>query len=417
MTKELDYDTRKRKLLKKIKTGSYWFCPKLFNHIYTDTDGTYKVCCIGMPTEYNVTNTDPKKWLESKKLNRIRNEMLSPHLGINSPGIQKNCIRCIKQERLYGESDRLKHIDQMFKNISSTEKHPLINQILDFLDSKKFKIKHRVLVIQTRIFGSQCNLDCYMCQPQNSTIRQQTNKKINYVKLAGFDEIIPLESNQPDTIDKLIKLAPYIGRFIIQGGEPLVMKKQYEFLDKLVASGHSKHIVLDMNSNLTVLGDTAHNILDYIDKFYKFEINVSIDSVGKYNDYIRRRSNWDDIIKNINVLKTYPNVFLTVFSTVSLLSVLRYQELENFCKSNNLDYRTFIIDDPDALHIKHLPLEIKDRLIKQYKHSTVIQNALLLEGDRKKFNNALAYIKKMDQLYNTDVFDLYPELKEFDQNL
>ena len=33
-----------------------------------------------------------------------------------------------------------------------------------------------------------------------------------------------------------------------------------------------------------------HNIFDYIPKFKLVNVVVSIDGVGKYNDYLRRRS-------------------------------------------------------------------------------------------------------------------------------
>jgi sulfatase maturation enzyme AslB (radical SAM superfamily) len=191
------------------------------------------------------------------------------------------------------------------------------------------------------------------------------------------------------------------------------MKKQFDFLDRLVESGHAKNIVLEMNSNLTVLGTTKYNILDYVDKFKQLNISASLDGFGKYNDYIRRRSDWDTIVNNLNTLRSYRNVNMGVFSTVSLLSVLRYNELQEFCDRENLEYFCFVVDDPDELHVKHLPKKLKKKLRKKYCDYPVIVNALAMKGDNKKFIAAINYIKQSDEYYKTDIFELYPELESY----
>ena len=39
-----------------------WWCPRLFDHIYTSPNGEYNVCCIGSGNEQTVFNTDPLDW-------------------------------------------------------------------------------------------------------------------------------------------------------------------------------------------------------------------------------------------------------------------------------------------------------------------------------------------------------------------
>lgn len=399
-----------------IKNEEIFFCPRLFDHIYSQTDGTYSVCCIGgSPNDKEtVHDTKPLEWYHSDKLNKIRTEMLTK--GSDLEYTKKHCFRCLHQENNYNSSDRIRHNNMMFRDHNKHIKSHILNQVLDFVNTGKAELKHRVLIIQTRIFGNQCNLDCYMCQPSASSTRQLMNKKVNYSKHISFDPNAEdfTKINQTAVIDDLVELAPYIDRIMLQGGEPLVMKKQYELLDKLLETDHAKHIVLEMNSNLTILGESKYNILDYIPKFRQLNINASLDGVGKYNDYIRRRSNWEDILKNIEILRKFDNVVFDVFSTVSTLSVLRYNEIEEFAKINNWPLCTYIVDDPDELHIKHLPQKIKDTLLKKYKHNSNIVNALQMDGSLNKFNSAINYIKQQDKFYNTDVYTLYPELKEFE---
>jgi sulfatase maturation enzyme AslB (radical SAM superfamily) len=256
-----------------------------------------------------------------------------------------------------------------------------------------------------------------MCHPQNSTTRQSSNRKVDFNKYITFGgsnkELTKLSSN--NTIDEIKKLAPYIYVFLIQGGEPLVMKKQFEFLDYLVEHGHSKHITIEMNTNLTILGTTSNNILDYAGKFKHIDVSISLEGVGKYNDYIRRRSDWDTIESNLLKLRKVTTK-IGVFSTVSLLSVLHFDELILWCNQEDLDQTMFVIDNPNELHPRHLPQPIKDKLIYKYESLggyNIITSALKLDRDPVKFRKAIEYIKATDVQYQTDIYDLYPELKEY----
>ena len=71
---------------------------------------------------------------------------------------------------------------------------------------------------------------------------------------------------------QVLELAPYIRSIKIIGGEPLVMKKHYELLEKIIESGHAKHIYLKYQTNLTKTKKGRHNIFTYIPHFK----NVSI---------------------------------------------------------------------------------------------------------------------------------------------
>ena len=399
-------------IIDKTENKEIWFCPRLFDHLYSDTDGSWKVCCIGRENGLgmNVRNTTPAEWLNSDVMNSVRREMLRGEVG---PNTTRQCSRCIVQEKEYGTSDRMHHLKDL--KDEDAVYNQVLDQVLDYIKTNDYNLKERLIILQTRIFGNQCNLDCYMCQPQNSTTRQSSNNKIDFNKYITFD---PENKNLTklsaiDTVDEIKKLAPYIRSFLIQGGEPLVMKKQFEFLDFLIEEGHAEHINLDMNSNLTVLGTTKYNILDYATKFANFSVQVSLEGVGKYNDYIRRRSNWDTIVNNVKELRKVAS-YVGVFSTVSLLSILRFDELINWCTEEDLHQNMFVIDDPDELHPKHLPQPIKDKLIKKYEGYDVITSALKMQGDPAKFKKAIQYIKATDKLYQTNIYDLYIELEEYD---
>ena len=68
-------------------------------------------------------------------------------------------------------------------------------------------------------------------------------------------------------------------------------------------------------------------VTKFIPEFELFEFTVSLDGIRKANNYIRRRSDWDNIVDNIKTVKNYPNVEINVNGTISFLSVLRFYEL------------------------------------------------------------------------------------------
>ena len=57
--------------------------------------------------------------------------------------------------------------------------------------------------------------------------------------------------------------------------------------------------------------------------------------------------------------------------------------------------------------------QIKEKLIIKFKHLPNIVSTLKSPRDEQKFQNAMIYIKKLDDLYKTNVFELFPELEEF----
>ena len=77
-----------------------------------------------------------------------------------------------------------------------------------------------------------------------------------------------------------------------------MMKQYYQLLDAIKDRSFGIYI-----TNMSVLGQGKYKITDYIRHFQLFEFTVSLDGIGKTDEYIRRRSNWEDIVKNIKAVK------------------------------------------------------------------------------------------------------------------
>ena len=217
---------------------------------------------------------------------------------------------------------------------------------------------------------------------------------------------------------QIVELGPYIYNLKIIGGEPLVMKKHYELLDMLIESGDAEHIQIKYQTNGTVTKAGKHNIFNYIPKFKNVLITVSVDGVGRYNDYIRRRSDWKTIVKNIHEFSKYKNVQIELNSVVTFFSVLHLYEMQSFL--GQYPHNWWRIDHPSQMKANNLPKEIKDKLIPRYEripHLREIADLLRMPPEKNfKPKELYKYCIDMDESYlgtkwEMDLMKVFPELK------
>ena len=413
------------------KDGDLWFCCIPFTMMYTTEMGEYSACNFAIPSkEHNIKNTSIEDWMtKSEYMNKLRTEMLDK----NSKFEVRNdkCSKCVFDEKNYGTSRRLNVTGRYAQD---REFWPLIKRSVDkFYRTGKWNFTDRILEAQLKIFGTECNLDCFMCMPFSSDMRQ----KNMYVEGREFHKdiwgekerhkVLSIKANKsfdPDMIKQLVNLAPYLRTLKIIGGEPLIMKKQYELLDALIECGQSKHIKIKYQTNLTKTKSGDHNIFDYIPHFELVNVVVSIDGVGKYNDYLRRRSSYKEIVQNIDLMNKYPNVKIDLNAIVTIPGVLRLYELFEFYKNRPdlNDMNWWMIYDPKAMRVHNLPQELKDMILpyyRKYPEAHDIVKALEKESDSDyDFHAVIKYLLDRDKHYKgtkweMHLFDVFPELERF----
>ena len=433
---------------KLIENDEIFFCHMPWTMVYSEVTGNWQACCHAKEQfELNIENTSPEEWMKSDQQNKLRKEMLDP----NTKGemINKVCGRCVKEERLYNESRRLRKL-RNFKESLNGSKNDHYNQYANnilkavklFDLTNEFEFEYRVLETEVKIFGMQCNLDCHMCHPRHSTTRQKTQLENNLISEEVFrsdkeyiqrqvDEALKTYSDNvvrdeyKTDIEKLMDLAPYTFAVKIIGGEPLVMKKQYEYLQALIDSGDSKHISIKYQTNMAKLGTGKHKVVDFIPHFKNFFFTASIDSMGDAIEYCRRRTNWDELLQNIITVKKFPNVVVDVNSVMGFLSILRYYEFLEFMKDNEdliePKLSVYCLEYPPHLQVRNLPQKIKDDLIPKYKDWPDIQAMLKQPNDGfgtvSQLQHTFKYLLTQDEFYKgtkheKNLFEVFPELEE-----
>ena len=402
-------------------------------------DGGWKACCFAHRSANGPTveDTSIKDWMEnSDYMKSIRKEMTTINSKLEK--VKRFCQRCIADEKRYGRSRRTNCLKIHTNNPEFAD--DIIKNVEMYKASGVWAFDERIIEIQLKIFGSECNLDCHMCLHTNSSIRQRGAEKGVWntklweeemdadwesvqrdFKLHGKDRTGTFKGSVKSTIEQVVELAPYIRSIKIIGGEPLIMKKHYQMMDAIVETGHAKHIYVKYQTNLTKVSVGKHSMFDYAPHFREIAVVGSVDGVGKTIEYMRRRTNWQELEDNIKECGKYPNVVVDFNGLVSFLSVLRFYEVPEYVKSNPNIFQInwAILETPRSLRPNNLPQKIKDKLIPKYKEWPDIV-ASLERPPEKDFNiqEVFAYLLKQDKYYKgtkweMNLFDVFPELEEY----
>ena len=428
-------------LVEQIKKDKVWFCSIPFLMAFTDEEGNYAQCNFGERQqlahgEWNLKykqgntlhDTSIKEWMTGHVMEKIRSEMVDEFS--NFEYVNHHCKKCINDEAKIGRSRRIiaNEIYQEENRTDQTIWPYIMDAAARSKKGEKYRFEGRILEIQVKSFGIECNLDCQMCHHMSSSIRTKMafdNGVWNDVVWGDKEEArkkseVAMWPKPVGKINKqILDLAPYIYNLKIIGGEPLVMKKHYELLQQIIDIGEAKNMQLKYQTNATTLAAGKHNVLKYIPHFKSVLVVVSLDSVGKANDYIRRRSDYDTIVKNIREFQKYPNVQVDINSVATFFSVFNmYKIREEFPEIQRVNW--WPIDDPRQMKANNLPTNLKDVLIEEYKkwpeYSGIVDLLMLPQEPDFNAKELYKYCMDMDKSYEgtkweMNLLDVFPWLK------
>jgi sulfatase maturation enzyme AslB (radical SAM superfamily) len=298
------------------------FCPYPWEYLFVDNFGYYQTCCI---SERPLNSPDMVKASEKDSIKRHWNSLYMQEMRRQLKTKQKHpdCIACWRMEKL---GDITFREFAILEEIFSKEE-----EAIEILPPPTFK------AIDLR-FGNTCNLACRMCIPYNSS------RLINeYSELQGAEyQEQYRKMNWYESEDFWEELIGYIDqntrRIHLAGGEPLIIKQCWKFLKRLVDLGKSKDLILSYNTNLSVLPDEVKELWP---KFKGVQLIVSIDGVGKVNEYIRWPLKWDVFDRNLreindnfekyNIMLAEPHVTSQVYNIFRTDEICDYiASLKNF---------------------------------------------------------------------------------------
>jgi len=271
-------------------------------------------------------------------------------------------------------------------------------------------IEKHSIEVKLRMFGSACNLSCYMCHPVNSTTR---NKEISKLKTNMFAEAkgpdFFLHDNEIFEVnaDDILKHIDLIERILIIGGEPILMTPHWKFLDS-IPDELKKNIILEYQTNLTRLSHMKWDVRDYIPKFKDVLLHVSADHYGPRLNLIRYPIDYVVFEKNVEEMRSNIN---SINITASMLNAYDLKDIEDYY-TDKLSVNTrvaSVVQRPRPLSIRNI--RDKDRVREMLKTFDYVPEFVLAElnlpsedGDYQMFED---YIDELDSLRGTNMRDVF----------
>ncbi len=326
------------------------FCIMPWNNVSVDPDGSVKPCCISRDyikksdgTKFNLGHDKIEDFYNSPDYIEIRQKMLS---GETVPG----CSQCTQIESYGKESKRIITNRRFADQLNQTE--TTVKSDIEYFDLR---------------FGNLCNLKCRSCIPLNSS--QLDKQVIEHPELKKFYHNSNYNINdwyETEIFDSnLFSNLSHIKLLYITGGEPSLIKKNFELLKKLIKEGYSKDISLIINSNLT---NDKSDFFDLIVEFKKVSFYASVDGYDSVQEYLRYPSDWSQIDKNIQKLveRRADNIELKLAPVIQIVNLGSITDLFEYAEKFNrqadklvVDVFLNVLENPSYLNILHLPNEYK----------------------------------------------------------
>lgn len=409
------------------------FCPLPWVYQAFRNNGDIRVCCQANQspnrgiitrddgTTFNAATANLDESRNSELMKRLRRNMIA---GEWSP----ECKRCRVEESNGLDSNRHYAIADWEMTVDDVKNETAEDGTID-------TTRFPVISYDLR-FGNLCNLVCRMCGPTDShswyeqwssyTGKDSFNDTHGKVQLVR-NQVGRLTTNDYDWHDsenfwtQIENNLDNIQHVYMAGGEPLLIERHYEFLQKCIDRDVAKNIKLEYNTNGTTL---PKRVLELWKKFKQVELGVSIDGIGSVVEYQRWPAKWSQLYNNLKKLNSIahvqPNIKCWLAVTVTVYNVLHIADMvewklfeSGLDKINSHGIKTIIT--PHIAHrgleinIKILPKEFKLEVVERYKKS--IETLTNLGADQQSIERATSIYNSILKYMNSE--DLSEHLPEF----
>lgn len=338
-------------------------CPLPWLHFSAHLDSTMRICCntdgSGFVIDDNGNNIklseveDINSYFNLNYYKNIRQKMLNGKCP-------KECSKCYQIEAYGGHSVRQGYLSEYSQN------QDWLNSVRD-TDTATGEVKPKVQSLDFSL-SNKCNLKCIMCSPASSYLLRNDFDQLGLDYSIDFVEGANKNWNNNPAIERLIpSIAPDLKSFLTTGGEPFLSREHIRILELLVQGGNASKIRLNYHTNCTVKNERLFELWNH---FEAVSVHFSIDAHGELNEYIRFKTKWADVEKNVRLMLDHPKTHCEIHSTIQVLNIFNLDELyewsRQFNKIPKLPYHIWM-DQPEWLMINILPLELKQLALEKIK--------------------------------------------------
>ena len=383
-----------------MKVVNKTFCVLPWVHMHVKPNKDVHLCSRKSIPLGNINDTAPNEIFHSVEMDDVREKMLN---GKCVAG----CEKCYHEESINnGQSLRTfmnNWFDQLIHHNNVLPwKEGFLERTSNANVNWASKFKHLTPSIKwVALHASNvCNLACRGCYSLLSTKWRKDEEKL------GINPY-PLQNSLLADFNFDFENIDFITMY---GGEPFYMKQNLELTNAISSDPNIKNKILQYFTNGMIL--PTDKTFEMWKEIKKLHLIVSIDAYGIENDYFRYGSKWDVLEKNLLMYITESkkhNWELRISTLINIHNVNNLDILHNWLigagiKQSNIDYNLCIY--PQELDIRNLPIEYKDKVIKNYKSiqlpntlKNIVTKHLEMEPNID-FIASSAFSKKLDLLRN-----------------
>ena len=422
------------------------FCNTPWYELHIYWDGSLGICCAeahklyAPDSRYNIARMSIAEWFNSQPVRQFRQRILGD-TELTA------CARCYRDEQ-YGNDSRRFKSNQKSVIFTKTAFDPSWQQSpgrTHFEHSMNHDGAASSYPIDLHIdLGNYCNLACKMCDASaSSTFASQEVKWGIETSRPFLGQDWTRDQAVWDNFKQQLLDIPGLHQMHFMGGETLLTPRFEDLVDFMTKHKRFEQC-FSFVSNGTVY---KPKLMAKLSKFKRVGIEISIESLGPQNDYVRQGTDTKQVLKNIELYKSWCNessITIAIRTAPSLLSIGTYADLLRYCLQNKFIVKSNLVYRPQYLDIVVLPPHIKaaylpafDQLLEELatvdtaadynasnpnnvlqviKDQAVQCRAALLTPQPSDADQQLDQLvkqcKKWDQVYKLDAREIYPELIE-----
>jgi hypothetical protein len=282
------------------------------NPAYKLEDGSFKFDKFNINNGTSFSNAlDSLEWEEMRQL--MSNEQQVP-----------GCRKCYQEEDFH-YNNVYKNPKKRIRSMRSKENWlwNRDNQLEVDVEGKSVKGKIRYLELA---LGTYCNLKCRTCTADLSSTWVDDEIALSkfYKDRQVYKSVITIEEKWE------VRDFEHVEEIKFTGGEPMLHPNFIKIIDIIILTGRAHLITLDIFTNASWV--PRAKVLDRLKQFSKVVINLSVDGVGKVNDYVRAPSDWATVEESVKEWLVAEGAFPSTFvikwvPCVSIYNVWQFREM------------------------------------------------------------------------------------------
>ena len=307
-------------------------CTLPWSGFQLEPNGTVKNCIISKTQLGNINDNEIHDILHGESNLKIKESMLKDELP-------SNCSGCHRQEK--SRSDLTSISSRLYYHKELGTKIPM-----DFYENvENFSLKH----IDLR-WTNSCNQACVYCEPRFSS---------KWAQEMGVRIKSKQEARQK-VKDYVFENISHLENVYLAGGEPMLMRENYEFL-KLLREKNPE-CSIRVNTNLST---TSTGIFELLCSFKNIHWTVSAEAVEEEYEYIRHHGKWKNFVGNLEIIKKLNHKI----SFNMLHFMLNYKSIfpcVDYFKKIGFHENSFIIGplyEPPCFNLLNLPAKMLEEVI------------------------------------------------------